>query len=87
MDIQATGFPSKQCFCNPGWFGRNCSRREVIIPLQMCYMHLHIGSSLLDALIIPEDYSIYRQLSPRLSLYAKLVTADNVGVYNYLATD
>ena len=28
VDIQATGFPTKQCFCNPGWFGKNCSRSE-----------------------------------------------------------
>jgi len=27
----------------------------------------------MDAEIRPEDYSIYRQLAPRLSLYAKLV--------------
>ena len=56
---------------------------------ELLQMHYHnsslIGSSLLDAVIKPEDYSIYRQLSPRLSLYARLVT-ENVGVYNYLAT-
>ena len=38
------------------------------------------GSSLSDAVIRPEDYSIHRQLSPRLSLYARLVT-ENVSVY------
>ena len=31
VDIQATGFPTKQCFCNPGWFGKDCSRSEKII--------------------------------------------------------
>ena len=39
-----------------------------------------LGSQLTDAEINPEDYTIYRQLAPRLSLYAKLVT-ENVRVY------
>ncbi len=26
IDIKATTFPSRQCFCNPGWFGESCSR-------------------------------------------------------------
>ena len=30
VDIQATGFPTKQCFCNSGWFGRDCSKRKKI---------------------------------------------------------
>ena len=38
------------------------------------------GSSLSDAVIRPEDYSIHRQLSPRLSIYARLVT-ENVSLY------
>jgi len=33
----------------------------------------------MDAEIRPEDYTIYRQLAPRLSLYAKLVT-ENVSI-------
>ena len=28
IDIQATGFSSKPCFCNPRWFGRDCSRSK-----------------------------------------------------------
>ena len=26
IDIQATSFPRRQCFCDPGWFGERCSR-------------------------------------------------------------
>lgn len=26
IDIMATSFPKKQCFCNPGWFGEGCNR-------------------------------------------------------------
>ena len=37
------------------------------------------GSSLSDAVIKPEDYTIHRQLSPRLSLFARLVT-ENVSI-------
>ena len=34
LDIHATGFPTRQCFCNPGWFGRDCSRRkEKVCPI------------------------------------------------------
>ena len=44
-----------------------------------------VGSSLSDAVIKPEDYSVHRQLSPRLSLFAKLVT-ENVSVLFYAYT-
>ena len=26
IDIQSTTHPSKQCFCDPGWFGHSCSQ-------------------------------------------------------------
>ena len=29
IDIMATKFPKKQCFCNPGWFGEGCSRGKI----------------------------------------------------------
>jgi len=37
-------------------------------------------SQLSDAVIKPEDYSIFRQLSPRLNLYARLIP-ENVSVF------
>ena len=51
-----------------------------LIVTYMLRYFLCAGSSLSDAVIRPEDYSIHRQLSPRLSLYARLVT-ENVSVY------
>ena len=49
IDIQATGFPTKQCFCDPGWFGRDCSRSKKkllhilnVIPNTIFYMYVPI---------------------------------------------
>ena len=44
------------------------------------------GSPLSDPVIRPEDYSIHRQVSPRLSIFAKLVT-ENVSVSNHTQHD
>lgn len=29
IDIMATKFPRRQCFCNPGWFGESCSQGKI----------------------------------------------------------
>ena len=34
IDIQATSFPRRQCFCDPGWFGERCSRGKFIYAKQ-----------------------------------------------------
>lgn len=39
IDIMATKFPKKQCFCNPGWFGEGCSRGKKINYKQQMHMH------------------------------------------------
>ena len=31
INIKATTFPQRQCFCNPGWFGESCSRGKPLI--------------------------------------------------------
>jgi len=41
---------------------------------QQARVVLCVGSQLTDAEIRPEDYSIYHQLTPRLSLYARIVS-------------
>ena len=37
IDIKATKFPRRQCFCNPGWFGEGCIKRKYRL-LQITYL-------------------------------------------------
>lgn len=31
IDVETTTHPMKQCFCEPGWFGKKCSKGEIQI--------------------------------------------------------
>lgn len=94
IDIMATKFPKKQCFCNPGSFGESCSRGKIKINYisNRCTCTLlsinniksflfNVESSIRDASIDPTKYTIRRQLNERLVLYARIV-----GVSGFLAS-
>lgn len=37
IDVHATSAPRKQCYCEPGWFGPACTKRELYFKLCFVY--------------------------------------------------
>ena len=76
IDLKTSWYPSKQCFCNSGWFGDNCARskhdRYVSESPRLTFSYLHAASSLTSAIISPAEYALRRELHPKLTMYAKI---------------
>ena len=87
IDLKTSWYPSKQCFCNSGWFGDNCARSKYdrdtcqnllvtilksVILSRLTFSYSHAVSLLTSATISPAEYALRRELHPKLTMYAKI---------------